>query len=380
MRVVIPTIYPTAENAPKGGVESAAQALAINLSRLEDLDVHVVAPSNCHANFIEVRGKVTIHWLPQPRIFGFLHYYTSYKYRMHRYALSLGADIVHFQGLAGWCIDFPEPYVLTIHGIPEADVLYSAKGMRRIRSKVIEYYENKGRSESKYTIIINEYVKEALGNTLHGALLEIENPVSVDVLHLKLESKMPNILFAGRIGPRKNIHGLLEAFNIIFKSHKYATLTLAGLVESPKYFADCLQYINKNRLEDAVKYVGNLDRSALLKRIATSTCLALLSFQETAPMIIAEAQCAGLPVVASNTCGNAHMIEDGVTGYLVNPCAPQEAATRIIELLNNDLTWNTISNNAKSIAVRTYSPESIAARTLHVYNAVLSAQSSLEAP
>jgi glycosyltransferase involved in cell wall biosynthesis len=61
--------------------------------------------------------------------------------------------------------------------------------------------------------------------------------------------------------------------------------------------------------------------------------------------IYIEAMGKGIPVVALEGGGADELIEDGVTGYKVNAFQPETVADKIVELITNSASYQTISNN-----------------------------------
>ncbi len=52
-------------------------------------------------------------------------------------------------------------------------------------------------------------------------------------------------------------------------------------------------------------------------------------------MVFLEANACGLPVIGGNSGGTPDAIQDGVTGYLVDPNSTKEIADRVVELMRN---------------------------------------------
>jgi glycosyltransferase involved in cell wall biosynthesis len=61
--------------------------------------------------------------------------------------------------------------------------------------------------------------------------------------------------------------------------------------------------------------------------------LVLPSYEEPFGTVLAEAMAVGTPVVATNVNGLPEVVEDGVTGRLVEPGAPDKLAAAVLEVL-----------------------------------------------
>jgi glycosyltransferase involved in cell wall biosynthesis len=75
----------------------------------------------------------------------------------------------------------------------------------------------------------------------------------------------------------------------------------------------------------------------------------LSSLWEGMPYVILEAMTLGLPVVASNICGNNELVEHGGNGFLVTPGDSVEIAERVIELLVKPGMRRTFGERSRSI-------------------------------
>jgi glycosyltransferase involved in cell wall biosynthesis len=70
--------------------------------------------------------------------------------------------------------------------------------------------------------------------------------------------------------------------------------------------------------------------------LGISDVFVLPSYREGMPMSIIEAMRSGKPVIATTVGGIPDMIETGVSGILVDPGAPNEIASAILKLKNNE--------------------------------------------
>lgn len=374
MRVVVITPFTTAPGLSAGGVESVAECLVASLSRLADVAIDVIAPSIEGRQDIEQRDFGSVHWLPHSRP-AFLGYWLGFRWRVHERLRELGPDVAHFQGFAGWALGYRPPSVVTIHGIPELDTRYSGKPGARFRSLVIELVESRARARDDAKIIISPYVSEILGGRLCGRQWHIENPVHPDFFALSRSPVAGRLLYVGRISSRKNIENLLRAFARVAAVVPNATLRLAGTAESPEFMSACRSLADELCIAGRIAWLGNLPRQELLHEYENAAALALLSHQETAPMVIAEAMAAAIPVVASRVCGNPHLVQEGATGWLADPSSVEEIAQRLVLALQ-DRENAEIGRRARQHAMARFDPQGVARRTHEVYVNAISAHVS----
>ncbi len=90
-------------------------------------------------------------------------------------------------------------------------------------------------------------------------------------------------------------------------------------------------------LRTRVHFAGT--RSDIRPYLAAASVMCLSSRSEAQPIAILEAMASGLPVVATRVGGIPEMVEDGVTGLLVEPGDP-ELLARALERALTDPDWN----------------------------------------
>jgi glycosyltransferase involved in cell wall biosynthesis len=127
------------------------------------------------------------------------------------------------------------------------------------------------------------------------------------------------LLFFGRIHPDK---GAREAIEVARRTG--LKLILAGIVQDADYFrAEVEPFVDGAQ----VRYVGSVgptERDALLG--GALALLHLIQFDEPFGLSVVEAMACGTPVIAYRRGSMAELIDDGVTGFLVDDFAGALAA------------------------------------------------------
>jgi len=128
------------------------------------------------------------------------------------------------------------------------------------------------------------------------------------------------LLFFGRIHPDKGTAAAIEVAR-----RAGMPLLIAGIVQDQRYFDECVgPHVDGER----VSYLGPIGaegRSALLGGAAA--LLHLISFEEPFGFSVAEAMACGTPVVAFRRGSMPELVDDGVSGYLVDTI--EEAADAV---------------------------------------------------
>jgi glycosyltransferase involved in cell wall biosynthesis len=135
------------------------------------------------------------------------------------------------------------------------------------------------------------------------------------------------ICVASLLNKKGHVH-LLEAFRRVRRRAPAARLLLVG--EGPLRSALEKAAAGPD-LDGAVYFAGyRADVAALLSRC---DLFVLSSLEEGMPNALLEAMAAGIPSVVTDVGGNAEVIEEGITGYLVPASDPEALAGRITDLL-----------------------------------------------
>jgi glycosyltransferase involved in cell wall biosynthesis len=374
MRIVIQSRYPLDESAPRGGVETATQNLVSGLSKVDGNEIHVVTiEAGRRERRVESRGKITIHRLPGngwPSLIDV--FYGPGKRKLFEYIDRIGPEIVHFHETYGldprgrrW------PAVFTVHGFDSLNIPVEETWSPWLRSLIWRAAEKRGLGKQKYLISIARYVRNEIERRTTAKIFDINNALSEAGFNVQRRDEGPVVFYAGWINPRKNALGLIRAFRYVINSMPEAMLRMAGEFSDAEYRAKVDREIEDRGLEDNVHLLGRLPAQGIREELEVASVFALTSFQENAPMVVAEALAAGVPVVTSNRCGMPYMVEHGKTGLLVEPDDHESVAGHLLEILRSQTVRAEMSENAKNFAALAYHPDAVANETMRVYAEVM---------
>ncbi|WP_197073907.1 glycosyltransferase family 4 protein [Methanosarcina sp. WWM596] len=203
-------------------------------------------------------------------------------------------------------------------------------------------------------------------------MFQINNPIDDSFFTKTSYKENDNIIFyPAVIRALKNQVVSIDAINIIKNKIPDLKLTLAGSISEPKYFKKINSAVNRNNLSNIVKYVGKVSRDEMLNLYRKSSIVYLLSNHEVQPMVVLEAMATGTPVIASNLKCISYLVEDGVTGYLVNPNDYDKIAEYTLNLLSDKAHFLTMGKKAREYALKNFHSDLIAKQTINMYNEVL---------
>jgi len=172
------------------------------------------------------------------------------------------------------------------------------------------------------------------------------------------------IIYVGRLIYAKGVHDLLAAFELVEKCVPDASLIIVGdgdyrwtlekqaglWVGSTMFSGDSEESIKRSvvdattmlrhsmlgeRADSRVKFLGELPQEQVSDVLATADIFVHPSYSEGQPSAVAEASAVGLPVIATDVGGTRELVEDNVTGYLVDPRNPRALTDRILTLLTD---------------------------------------------
>ncbi len=144
------------------------------------------------------------------------------------------------------------------------------------------------------------------------------------------------ILFAGRISGSKGLDQILKVLKIIYHRGRNPVLLIAGADESSKNDIKKLTDLLNLDFESTIKTFGWSDDLAMKEYLSAADMVVVPSvYFDPFPTINLEAMAAKKPVVGTIFGGTPEVVEDGVTGFLVNPFNIERMAEKIIYLLEN---------------------------------------------
>ena len=137
-----------------------------------------------------------------------------------------------------------------------------------------------------------------------------------------------NLLFVGTWLDRKGVYYLADAFDLVAKKMPMVRLTVAGCSVSEAEVKELFAAEVRDRV-NVIPFVTRDDMAAVY---AAHDIFVFPSLVEGMPLTLLEAMATGMPVVTTNTCGMADVVEDGFNGLLV-PAADAEKLAEGIERL-----------------------------------------------
>ncbi|MEW6125929.1 MAG: glycosyltransferase [Acidobacteriota bacterium] len=121
------------------------------------------------------------------------------------------------------------------------------------------------------------------------------------------------IIFVGQLARRKGIDILLDAIAPLCREYPKLKLTLIGVGESETALR---QQAENSGITGRVGFIGAMPSDEIPQRLAKARALVLPSRWDGWGLVVNEALTAGVPVIVSDRCGAADLIQQGVNGFI----------------------------------------------------------------
>jgi len=179
------------------------------------------------------------------------------------------------------------------------------------------------------------------------------------------------ILFFGRIWEYKGLQYLIEAEPLITSQVPDARIVIAGEGESFEKYERMM--VNKDHF---TVYNYRIPDKMVSRLFQEASVVALPYIEASQSGVLAIAYAFGKPVVATAVGGIPEVLDHGRTGYLVSPRDPRGLAEAIVTLLQNQNLRKEMGRKALERAESELSWQSVARKTLGVYQRALATHSS----
>jgi len=183
------------------------------------------------------------------------------------------------------------------------------------------------------------------------------------------DSHKKYVFFIGRLVREKGVQVLIDAAPKILSGFPEARFIIAG---TGPYEEQLRARVRNLGLEHRFHFAGYVD-DPLRNRFYQQSCVAVFpSLYEPFGIVALEAMAAGTPVVVADTGGLGEIVEHGVDGLKCYTGSPDSLADNVMAILGNPQFADKLKENGYRKARDEYSWFSIAGKTLHVYEEIIS--------
>lgn len=265
------------------------------------------------------------------------------------------------------------PLVLTLHGFPI--------GFYDFVHKLYRYGigNHTLRSVTKFIAVSNQVAREFAAIGISKKRMEvIPNGINLDDYKNMPSGKKFRerygledekiVLTIGRLEKIKGFQCLIKALPKISEQISNVKIVIAG----PEYdYGNELRRLSKEiGVEENVIFSGLMNKDDKKEALAAADVVVVPSIYEGFGVVLLEAMAAKRPVIATKTGAAPEIIEDGMTGLLVEIGNTEQLASLIAKVLKNSQFAKELSANAK-IEVEKYDWKRIASKILRLYDKVM---------
>ena len=188
----------------------------------------------------------------------------------------------------------------------------------------------------------------------------------------------PLVLFVGRIQPLKGVDIAVQALAQL--SDQNAQLMIVGGASGQEGSTEVdriMAMIDELDLVDRVIFVEPQPHYALSTYYRAADVLIMPSRSESFGLVALEAAACGVPVVAAAVGGLRTLVQDGVTGYLIDSREPSDYAEAIEEILG-DPKLQAALGAAASVTASRYPWSGLASRLRRMYLDLVEAKAPVD--
>jgi glycosyltransferase involved in cell wall biosynthesis len=197
-----------------------------------------------------------------------------------------------------------------------------------------------------------------------------------DPEHFRPETEVvrDGVLFVGRITPHKGVDRLIQALP------EGARLTIAGSTGHDPDLPErdyplLLQRLARGRDVHFAGPVSDGDLPALYRQAAVFVLPSVqrncygreIRVSELLGLVVLEAMASGTPVICSRLGGLPEIVQDGTTGFLIEPGNVAQLRERIDQVLRDRALAARLGQNARELVIERFTWEACARRCLDAY-------------
>ena len=326
-------------------------------SKLMELGLDVAVLDESRSDFVKLR-RLTIEYLRDKNI-DIIH--------SHRFKENILAASIRKRCKVKYLVQ-------TVHGIGEP-----RRGIVAIKSRLMASFNRAvTRRYFDKIITVSDDIQQQLGGHYPASkLITIHNAVDPDRIkpasdrravreQFGISPDTPLIGAAGRMVPVKAYDFFLSMAHIILESNPDVRFMLIGDGPLKQSLQDMAVKMN---IQDKVIFPGF--RDDIIDIVNALDIFVFSSFHEGVPMALLEAMALKKAVVSTAVGGICEVLQDGVSGSLVEPRSPQALADACLTLLGDKGLMEKYASNAFERLSAEFSSNILGGRVSSLYNGLI---------
>lgn len=225
-------------------------------------------------------------------------------------------------------------------------------------------------------ICVSNLLKNDIDGVFRGNIHIVNNgipDVPPEFLELikETQNSIPNILFLSNLLISKGIIDFLNALNILNKNNIEFNAKIVGAIGD---FTESQlnNELNRSDLIRKVDYLGPLYGDAKYKILSEIDILVFPTKNDIWGNVILEAMQMSKPVIATQEGAIPEIIDDGITGFLVDKKSPQQIAEKLEYLIKEPVIRIAMGNAGREKYLKKYTIEKFEQNLKNVFVSILS--------
>jgi glycosyltransferase involved in cell wall biosynthesis len=275
-----------------------------------------------------------------------------------------GLDVLHFMGSSGGAqlLRKPsKPALFTLHNTYH----YLYRQHPGLVFRLMREAERRSLRKTTQIVPASYGVRDELPVPDGRNVQVIQNGIDTRLFYPRSVTREPFFLYLGRLGRRKGVFDLLEAF--AQSSLPGFELRLAG--DGPQ--EEILEAAARLGIAERVRLLGHVPRAAMPDLFASAHAVVLPSWSEGFPLTVAEAMASGAVFIGSRIPGIIEQVVDRETGFLCPAKDPAALAKCLIEVAHLSPERLSVVRDAAARAAQEHSNDRMIERYRAAYRALL---------
>lgn len=180
------------------------------------------------------------------------------------------------------------------------------------------------------------------------------------------------LVYAGRLGPEKNLPFLLRSFSGTAQACEHVKLLIIGDGPERENLEESVRHMG---CENRVHFTGMLPYSEIPGCLAMADAFVTASITEVHPLSVIEGMAAGLPILGIQSPGVGDIVRDGETGFLTPEEDMAAFTARMVRLVLDHDQRHRMGENARQ-ASNEYAIERTTQLMSDVYQQTISSAAS----
>lgn len=234
------------------------------------------------------------------------------------------------------------PFHVVVHGSEIFDTQNSLK--TKIRHRLIANLKQKVFKNCQSVITVSEFTRRAvLENTIADAtkIHVVHNGVNLKIFKKtgKKTQKTFHLITVSRLVDYKGIDVVLKSLPLVLKKHPDILYSIVGTGPDEER----LKRMTKEfKIEKNVQFLGAQSKEFIVDLYNSADLFIMMSRQnppdvEGFGLVFLEAAACGTPSIGGRSGGIPDVIDDGLTGWLLDPMEPTALAHKLNELITQPL-------------------------------------------